>query len=41
MKPTPKLFKKVHKPVKPKKAKKLGNSKSLIGVVTCNDISPV
>lgn len=35
------LKKKIKKPIKGKSVKKLGNSKSLIGVVTFNDISPV
>ncbi len=41
MKPPPKAVKKINKPIKVKKMKKLGNSKSLIGVVTFNDIGPV
>ena len=41
MKALPKAVKKIKKPIRAKSVKKLGNSKSLIGVVTFNDISPV
>jgi hypothetical protein len=41
LKTPPKAVKKIKKPTKAKTLKRLGNSKSLIGVVTFNDISPV